>query len=157
WALVAEGVRSASPRCRNHRVLGLGDVEPRQAFLGKILSPPRLQPCGVIERPDMEMRLRRPGPTFARQRGPEPGPKSPPRSPGRRIKLGDLACGHGIRRAVEGREDSNWRARMPATTLAMTPIDPHGCTHGDKTDRPAQAAPFKLLGRVAHDLILLLR
>ncbi len=131
-------------------------MEPRQAFLGKILSP-RLKPRGVIERPDREMRFRRPRETFARQRGPAPGAKSAPGSPWRRIELGDLAFGHGIRLAVEGHEDRNRRARMPATTLAMTPIYPLRFTRCDKPDRPAQAATFKLLGRAAHDLILLPR
>src|SRR5262249_49637528 len=132
------------------QVLRLGDVEPRQAFLRKIL-PPRLKPRGLIERTDMEMRFRRPGETFARQRGPAPGAKSAPRSPWRRIDLGDLAFGHGISLAGECHEDRNRRARMPATTLAMTPIYPFRFTSGDKTDRPAQAATFKLLGRAAHD------
>jgi hypothetical protein len=131
-------------------------VEPRQAFLWKILSP-RLKPRGVIERTDREMRFRRPGETFARQSGPALGAKSTPRSPWRRIKLGDLAFGNGISLAVECDKDRNRRARMPSTTLAMTPIDPLRFTSGDKTDRPAQAATFKLLGRAAHDLILLPR
>ncbi len=43
-----------------------GDMEPRQAFLWKILSP-RLKPRGLIERTDMEMRFRRPRETFASQ------------------------------------------------------------------------------------------
>jgi hypothetical protein len=46
---------------------------------------------------------------------------------------------------------------MPSTTLAMTPIYPLGLTGRDKTDRTAQTATFKLLGRAAHDLILLPR
>jgi len=51
----------------NGSYLCLGDMEPRQAFLWEILSP-RLKPRSLIERPDMEMRFRRPGETFARQR-----------------------------------------------------------------------------------------
>src|SRR5262245_23363236 len=141
---------------RDQWALCLGDVEPWQAFLWKILSP-RLQPRGLIERTDMEMRFRRPGETFARQRGPAPGAKSAPRSPWRRIELGYLAFGHGIRLAGEGHEDRNRRASVPATTLAMTPTYPFRFTSCDKTDRPAQATPCKLLGRAAHDLILLSR
>jgi hypothetical protein len=56
---------SISPM-RDQWVLCLGDVEPRQAFLWKILSP-RLELRGLIERTDMEMRFHWPGETFASQ------------------------------------------------------------------------------------------
>jgi len=43
---------------------------------------------------------------------------------------------------------------MLSATLAMTPIYPLGLTGRDKTDRTAQTATFKLLGRAAHALSL---
>ena len=44
---------------------------------------------------------------------------------------------------------------MASTTLAVTPIYRLGLTGRDKADRAAEAATFELLGRIAHDLILL--
>jgi len=43
---------------------------------------------------------------------------------------------------------------MLTTTLAVAPIYALRLTSRDKTDRAAQAATFKLVGRAAHDLIL---
>jgi len=43
---------------------------------------------------------------------------------------------------------------MFSTTLTMAPIHTCGFTGRDKTNRPAKAAAFKLLWRIAYDLIL---
>ena len=135
--------------------LCLGDVKPRKTFVRKVLFSHRLKLRGPIEGADMKMRFCRPGETFASQGRSASGAKSAPRSPGRGIELAYLAFGNGISPAVEYHEDSDWRASMPSTTLAMTPIYALGLTSRDKTDRAAQTATFKLLGCVAHDLILL--
>jgi hypothetical protein len=44
---------------------------------------------------------------------------------------------------------------MASTTLAVTPIYRLGLTGRDKADCAAEAFTFELLGRIAHDLILL--
>ena len=46
---------------------------------------------------------------------------------------------------------------MASTTLAVTPIYRLGLTGRDKADCAAEASTFELLGRIAHDLILLRR
>jgi len=83
------------------------------------------------------------------------GTKAPPRFAGRRIKLAYFTFRNAISIAVEQREDSDRRASMPSTTLAMTPIHRLGLTGRDKMDRATEAATFKLFGCAAHDLILL--
>jgi hypothetical protein len=129
--------------------------EPGETFLRKVLLSRRLKLRGTIEGADMKMRFRRPGEAFASQGRSASGAKSAPGSPGRRIELGYLAFSNGISPTVEYHEDSDRRASMPSTTLAMTPVYSLGLAGRDKTDRAAQTAAFKLLGCAVHDLILL--
>jgi hypothetical protein len=117
--------------------LSLGDVKPRETFPRKVVFSRRLKLRGTIEGADMKMRFRRPGETFASQGRPAPRAKSAPHSPGSGIELGYLAFGNGISPAVEYHEDSDRRASMPPTALAMTPIYALGLTGRDKTDRAA--------------------
>jgi hypothetical protein len=139
-------------RCGVHCVLTLARVEPRQALLAKIL-PRRLKPGCLIERADMEVGYRRGRQAFAGQRRPAPGTESAPGLTWRRIEFGYFSFGDRISFAIECHEHRNWRASMPPTTLAMTPIYPLGLTGCDKTDLTAKAATLQLLGR-AHYLIL---
>src|SRR5262249_36144197 len=103
----------------------------------------------------MEMRLCWPGEAFTSQGRSASGAKAPPRLPGRRIELAYLPIGNRIRLEVIKSEDGNRCTCMPSTTLTMTPIYRLGLSGRDKTDRTAEAATFKLLGRTAHDLISL--
>src|SRR5438105_14546057 len=99
--------------------LSVVHVKPRQTLLGEYV-PRRLKLRGLIECADMEMRFSRQGLAFAGQRRPAPGAKSPPPT-GRRIELGYLTFGNGIRSAIVCHEDGNGRPAMFRTTLAMPP------------------------------------
>ena len=132
--------------------LSVAHMKPRQTFLGEYV-PRRLKLGGSIKCADMEMRFSRQGLAFAGQRRPAPGAKSPP-STGRRIELGYLTFGNGIRSAIECHEDGNGRSAMLPTTLAMTPRHPFRLAGSDEAHRAAEAATFELFGRAAHNLIL---
>src|SRR6267142_5386920 len=107
--------------------LSVAHMKPRQTLLGEYV-PRRLKLRGLIKCADMEMRFSRQGLAFAGQRRPAPGAKSPP-STGRRIELGYLTFGNGIRSAVECHEDGDGRTAMLPTTLAMAL--PHVSRHRD--------------------------
>ena len=91
----------------------------------------------------MEMRFSRQGLAFAGQRRPAPGAKSPPPT-GRRIELGYLTFGDGIRRTVECHEDGDGRTAMLPTTLAMAPSHRFRLTSSHKAHRAAEAAALEL-------------
>jgi hypothetical protein len=131
----------------------LNRVQPRQAFLDKIVLR-RLELRRLLKRADVEMRQRHVGQAFASQGRSTPRAKSAPCLSWRGIELGDLPFGHAIGSRFECDEDRYWRAGMSSTTLAMTPIHAYRLTVRGKTDRAAQAAAVKLLGRYAHYLIL---
>jgi hypothetical protein len=83
------------------------------------------------------------------------GRKIAPRFPRCGIELGYLAFGNRISLAVKQYEDRNWSASMASTTLAMAPVYCFRFAGSHKTDSTAQTTAFELLGRIAHDLILL--
>lgn len=91
------GVSGHRRLCR----LRVGQVQPRQPLLWKYV------PCGakqfsMIERTDMEICQSRQTDGFASQRRSTPGAKAPLGLPRRRLELGDLALGNGVRGAFEG-------------------------------------------------------
>src|SRR5947209_12606461 len=88
----------------------------------------------------MELRFSRQGLAFACQRRPAPGAKSPP-STGRRIELGYLTFGNGIRSAVECHEDGDGRTAMLPATLTMAPRDPFGWPVAMKRTAPQRQPP----------------
>jgi hypothetical protein len=116
-------------------------VKPRETFLRKVLFSRRLKLRGLIEGADMKMRFRRPGETFAGQGRSASSAKSAPRSSGRGIELGYLAFGNGISPAVEHHEDSDRRASMLSTALAMTPYIPFGSPVAIKRTAPHRQPP----------------
>jgi hypothetical protein len=114
----------------------------------------RLQLAGLIERTNMEMRLRRTGQAFTSQGRSASRTKATPRSSWRGIELPYLTFGYGISFEVIEREDSDRRAGMASTAITMTPIYCFGPSSRDKANRPAEATTFQLLARIAHDVIL---
>ena len=132
--------------------LSVAHVKPRQTLLGEYV-PRRLKLRGSIKCADIEMRFSRPRLAFAGQCRPAPGAKSPPPA-GRRIELGYLTFGNGIRSAIECHEDGNGRSAMLPTTLAMTPRHPFRLAGSDEAHRAAEAATFELFSRATHNLIL---
>ena len=102
----------------------------------------------------MKMCFCRIGQAFAGQGRSTSGTKAPPRFAGRRIKLAYFTFRNAISFAVEQREDSDRRASMASTTLAMTPIHRLGLSCRDKADPSAEAATLELRCLITHDLIL---
>src|SRR6266481_1650447 len=143
---------TASAYATDPATLSVAHMKPRQTLLGEYV-PRRLKLRGSIKCADMEMRFSRQGLAFAGQRRPAPGAKSPP-STGRRIELGYLTFGDGIRRAVECHEDGDGRTGMLPATLAMTPRHSFRLAGSQKADRAAQAATFELFSRATHNLTL---
>src|SRR5271154_1998246 len=97
-------------------------MKPRQALLRKVLFFCRLKLRGLIERTNMEVRLRRPGEAFTGQGRSASSTKATTRSPGRRIELAYLAFGNIICFRLIKREDSDRSSGVPSTTITMTPI-----------------------------------
>lgn len=114
--------------------LTVTSVEPRQALLRKVLLFAWLKVRGLIERTNMEMRLRRPGQALTSQSGTASGAKATARLPWGRIELGYLAFGKSVSLKVIKREDRDRCTGMPSTALTMAPIYRLGLPGRDKTD-----------------------
>ena len=120
----------------------LQQVEPRQLLVPEIV-PGRLQPCGIVERADMEVRFGRQSRDFAGQGG-TALPTETTHCSRRRGELGDLAAGHAIGAMIETNEHGNRRAAVLSAALAMTPENRFGPTRGGESNGATETATLKL-------------
>jgi hypothetical protein len=93
-------MRNFTGRLSHNDFSGL-QVQPGQAFLGKVLLACRLKARGLTERTNMEMRFRWPRQALASQGRATSAAEATSRLPRRRIEFGYLAFGNGISFAVK--------------------------------------------------------